>query len=215
MVELHFPHNIGTPHVLRATPADDERIVPVLVRAFEDDPIINWAFRADESRDLARKLYFETQLELAHPHNTVFTIDPRLACAIWVPPGHWKVSRARQAFLLPRITRMLGPRRFARGIATYERLQQEHAQEPHYYLNVLGVDPSCQAQGLGSALVRAGLDLADREGVGAYVETSNPRNLPLYKRHGFEVKKSFELEAQGAKGPTCWLMWRPPARAAK
>src|ERR1043166_6645043 len=106
MVELHFPHDIGTPHIVRASPGDDEKLVSVLVRAFEDDPIISWAFRSDESRDTARKLYFETQLELAHPHNTVFTVDPRLACAIWVPPGQWKVGRTRQLLFLPRIARM-------------------------------------------------------------------------------------------------------------
>jgi len=209
MADLSFPHNIGAPHILRASPADDERLAPMLARAFEEDPIINWTFHSNMARPNARKLYFQTQLDLGHAHETVFTVDPRLACAIWAPPGKWRVGWFRQLLLAPRIVRMLGAGRLARGLATFDRLQKEHPVEPHYYLSVLGVDPNTQAQGLGSALIRAGLDLADREKVGAYLETSNQRNLPLYRRHGFEVTKSFDFEAQGAKGPTCWLMWRP------
>ena len=37
MADLYFPHNIGAPHILRASPADDERLASVLVRAFDPE----------------------------------------------------------------------------------------------------------------------------------------------------------------------------------
>src|SRR5262249_2637466 len=58
MAALYFPHNIGAPHVLRASPADDERLAPMLVRAFEEDPIMSWAVPSNMARPNARKLYF-------------------------------------------------------------------------------------------------------------------------------------------------------------
>jgi ribosomal protein S18 acetylase RimI-like enzyme len=195
--------------VRKALPDDNESLASVLVRAFADDPVIRWVFPDDEE---ARRLYFRTNLELGDPHGTILTVDSRLGCAIWAPPGEWRVSLWTQFLLVPRIIRMLGVRRFQRGMMVFDRLQKEHQEGPHYYLGVLGVDPTCQGRGLGSALVSAGLELADGAGVGAYLETSNPKNLPLYRRHGFEVTRSFEF-APG--GPSCWLMWRPPARRAR
>jgi hypothetical protein len=35
----------------------------------------------------------------------------------------------------------------------------------------------------------------DREGLPAYLESSNPRNIPLYQRHGFEVLGTIQLDA--------------------
>jgi ribosomal protein S18 acetylase RimI-like enzyme len=204
--ELVAAEEIGGTGIRTAVPGDDEELASVLVRAFEDDPIIRWVFPGD---DEARRLYFRTNLELGHPHGKIFTADSRLGCAIWAPPGEWRVSLWTQLLLVPRIIRMLGVRRFQRGMMVFDRLQKEHQEGPHYYLGVLGVDPSSQGQGLGSTLVRAGLELADRAGVGAYLETSNPKNLPFYRRHGFEVTRSFEF-AEG--GPSCWLMWRAPSR---
>ena len=41
--------------------------------------------------------------------------------------------------------------------------------------------------GLGSALIKHGLRQCDAQGLPAYLESSHPRNVPLYERHGFRV----------------------------
>ena len=53
-------------------------------------------------------------------------------------------------------------------------------------LPLIGVDPVQQGRGQGGALLRHALERCDREGMPAYLESSNPRNVPLYERHGFE-----------------------------
>jgi GNAT superfamily N-acetyltransferase len=52
---------------------------------------------------------------------------------------------------------------------------------------LLGVDPARQGQGLGGLLLKHAARWFDRDGVVAYLESSNPRNVPLYRRHGFEA----------------------------
>jgi hypothetical protein len=46
----------------------------------------------------------------------------------------------------------------------------------------------------------------DEEGMPAYLESSNPTNVPLYERHGFEVI----TEIQVADSPVVYPMLRTP-----
>jgi ribosomal protein S18 acetylase RimI-like enzyme len=61
-----------------------------------------------------------------------------------------------------------------------------HPREPHWYLPLIGVDPACQGGGCGAALMRHALSRCDRDRAPAYLESTNPRNITLYERHGFE-----------------------------
>eukprot|EP01041_Mallomonas_annulata_P030478 gene30478-52615_t len=66
---------------------------------------------------------------------------------------------------------------------------QFHPEEPHWYLSMIGVDPSHHGQGLGSALLKAGLQRCDADGLPAYLESSNPKNVPLYERFGLGTSR--------------------------
>jgi ribosomal protein S18 acetylase RimI-like enzyme len=92
----------------------------------------------------------------------------------------------------------------------FEQMERHHPQEPHWYLPLIGVDPACQGKGYGSALLRYVTDRFDREGAVAYLESSNPRNIPLYERHGFEQV----ARIQAGSSPTMVAMVRRPRAAA-
>ena len=77
---------------------------------------------------------------------------------------------------------------------------------PHWYLAVLGTDPSAQGQGLGSAVLAPVLQRCDEDGVGAYLESSKESNIAFYSRHGFRLTGEVHL----LKGPQMWKMWRDP-----
>ena len=69
----------------------------------------------------------------------------------------------------------------------FEQMEKFHPTEPHWYLPMIGVDPAHQGAGTGAALMTEALKAVDRDGVIAYLESSNPKNITLYQRHGFEV----------------------------
>jgi ribosomal protein S18 acetylase RimI-like enzyme len=77
----------------------------------------------------------------------------------------------------------------------------------HYYLEIIGADPSHQGRGLGTALISPMVGRADREGVGMYLESSKESNVGSYNRFGFTVTRELHHRRNG---PTMWLMWRDP-----
>ena len=58
----------------------------------------------------------------------------------------------------------------------------------------------------GGSLMTPVLERCDRAGLGAYLESSKPENLPYYERFGFRVTGQFDMP----KGPPMWPMWRDP-----
>jgi len=53
-----------------------------------------------------------------------------------------------------------------------------------------------QGQGIGAALMRHALERVDAERLPAYLESSNSRNISLYRRFGFELVGQFRSEAR-------------------
>jgi ribosomal protein S18 acetylase RimI-like enzyme len=129
------------------------------------------------------------------------------AAAVWLPPpGRWQLSRPQRLRLLPPLVRFLGLRT-ASVLGGLERMEARHPQDPpHWYLVILGTEQAAQGRGLGSALLDQVLARIDADGMPAYLESSNERNLALYGRHGFEVTSEVAIPG----GPRIWPMWREP-----
>jgi GNAT superfamily N-acetyltransferase len=197
--------------VRSAVAADVAALRAVLERAFERDPVVDWVLRPDGKRAWGLAWLFRLTLDMALPAGQVETTADRLGVALWAPPGG-RILRLREAWRLPGFVRAVGARRLPRVVPAIEALAARHPRRPHWYLSELAVDPPAQGQGIGGALLAHRLAVCDRDGVPAYLENSNPRNTPLYERHGF---RTFEEHRLGGDGPPVGLMWREPVSAAR
>jgi ribosomal protein S18 acetylase RimI-like enzyme len=138
----------------------------------------------------------------AFAHGTVHVVNGGGAAAMWLPPGVQPDSERLEA-----LTRQHSPaERQADMAQVFEQMGSFHPEEPCWYLPLIGVDPACQGRGYGSALLRYALEQIDRTGVAAYLESSNPRNVPLYERQGFDVLG----RVQAGSSPTVVPMLRRP-----
>ena len=108
--------------------------------------------------------------------------------------------------MMPCFVRVFGLRVGA-GREVSELVKKTHPEEPHWYLAVIGSDPTVRGGGFGQALMRSRLDRCDAEHAPAYLESSNPDNIPYYMRFGFEVTGEIKLPDGG---PSMWPMWRAP-----
>jgi GNAT superfamily N-acetyltransferase len=117
----------------------------------------------------------------AFARDTAFCSDDYAGAALWLRPGV-HADEKRLGELMESTGSPDG--REARS-AIFEQMAQYHPKEAHWYLPLIGVDPSRQHRGHGDALMRYALEQVDRENAAAYLESSNPRNISFYRSHGF------------------------------
>jgi ribosomal protein S18 acetylase RimI-like enzyme len=197
-----------TAAVRHAVRADLDELEATLTDAFATDPVTAFMYPDPATRPEHSAAFLRVMLEIGFPHGHVYAAGPRNdAVAIWVPPDVELFDEPGVAKLWPVLERTLGDRV---DVVTTGLMQVTAAHPtdrgPHFYLAEIGTRASAQSQGLGSLLMREILDRCDRQGLGAYLESSNIRNVPFYERHGFEVTTELEI------APDCTLrpMWRDP-----
>jgi GNAT superfamily N-acetyltransferase len=195
------------------TVEDVPAVAAMLVRAFDDDPVANFMFAGDRRRRRGLHSFFVSQLARHYlPLGHVYVAGDDLAgagpagAAVWGPPDRQRNGLRELMELLPTAPYLVSSRihRAFRLLFAVDRL---HPTGPHWYLATLGTEPERQGQGVGSALLRSMLSVADQEGEPAYLESSKERNVALYARFGFEVIDEFR---DGVGAPPIWRMWRDP-----
>ncbi len=185
-----------------ATASDEDGVIGVLTLAFSSDPMARWS-QPDPHQYLT---HFPSIAKAfggnAFAQETAYFADGYAGAALWLPPGF-----APDEETIIGLVERTAPDAIKGDIyGVFEEMGKYHPTEPHWYLPLIGVDPSQQGHGVGSALMKHALVTCDRDGTSAYLESSNPRNISLYKRHGFEVKG----EIQVGSSPTMRPMLRQP-----
>jgi ribosomal protein S18 acetylase RimI-like enzyme len=190
--------------ICRATEIDLERLTGILVRAFDEDPLINWLVQAERREDGFRRLFSEV-MRFGLRAGEVLTTEAREGTAIWFAPGRYRMGWVGILGLLPQVARAFGPLSMLSKVLAVNEVGQRHPREPHWYLFTFGVDPAHQGKGVGGALLRHALRKVDAERAPAYLETAVERNLGLYQRFGFSTVEKVQVPRGG---PPVWCMWR-------
>ena len=145
-----------------------------------------------------------------------------LSTACWEPATMSVGAIFRMMYTFAWLLGTLGVRKtalFGAVLFKLEAKRHRHAPTAHH-LQLLGTSPAHQSKGLGATAMMAGIRRATSAGVPCYLESSNPKNVPFYKRHGFKiVEEYYHWEAEGAvdgdgqlvkgRGPVATLMLRP------
>ena len=192
------------PRIKPVPATDSARVAGILARAFADDPVTRWMLPRESRLEPGFEFYFR---RIWLPHDAVYETADGRAVAAWLPPGKAHMSIVEQLRLLPGMAAVVG-RDLPRILAGTGAMEKNHPQESHWYLNMIGVEPSGQGRGHGSALLAHTLARCDAEGSPAYLDATTERSIGLYERHGFEVTEEVRLPKGG---PPFWRMWREAA----
>lgn len=197
-VGMHFPE---AQRIRQATERDLDAILDILGDAFEGDPVVRWV----TPKGSYARYAFELTVPFCLGHGHSYIAADGSGAASWLPPAVRLASPVSPGVVWHGL-REYGPGSLVRALATLVQTQKRHPKEDYYYLFTIGALRSARGRGVGSALMREGLARCDAEHMPAYLESSNVKNLPFYRKHGFEVVDELRLVM---KGPTLWLMRRP------
>jgi ribosomal protein S18 acetylase RimI-like enzyme len=180
--------------MLDADAIDVDRAARTLAASFADDDFYRWmtpdattrvetltAYFADKLRDGAGEVF------VSDTHSSVLVVDritstrqrdtgdrgdPIPVLAPYVPLSHRELI-----------------------VDVFGAVDALHPSEPHLYIDVIASAPEARGQGDGSRLMAEWLAAAAPQF--AYLESSNVRNLPFYRRHGFVADEVVTLPYGG------------------
>jgi ribosomal protein S18 acetylase RimI-like enzyme len=190
-----------TPAIRTAVDRDHADAVQTLVLAFSADPVVRWLY-PEPDRYLTHFPSFIRKFGgRAFEHDTAYVAESMEGASLWLPPDVHVDGDAVEAVMRSSVPEP----RLDDALRILEEMDRYHPKDTHWYLPMIGVDPARQGQGVGSALLRHALARPDEDSLPAYLESSNPKNVPLYQRYGFEVIG----EIQVGTAPPFWPMFRP------
>ena len=193
--------DLGSPAISKVAPVDAARAVATQVMAFGADPIMRWFYPEAEEYLRHFPRFVRAFGGRSFENGTCYATEGFGGVGMWLPIDVHVDGGGFEALLRETVR----PAVHSEIFAILEKMDAYHIKEPHWYLAILGVEPSQQGRGIGSSLLRHTLDSVDEQKLPAYLESSNPANVPLYQRHGFEVLD----EVQIGSAPRFFPMLRP------
>ena len=165
-------------------------VISALTLAFARDPIMRWLYPEPEAYLTHFPKFADAFGGPAFGAGTAWASEDNSGAALWFPSGVHPDGESIDSVVLSTIEKA----KQDTLSATLEKMDEMHPKEPHWYLAIVGVDSAHQGRGLGAQLMERALARCDEEGLIAYLESSNPANMSLYERHGFEAIGEIQID---------------------
>lgn len=190
---------------------DVDRCAEVVADAFKNDPLYVHALRSEDekhhfSRFLVRKSLTLGEVGIvAQKDGTIMgvaSMETDSGNAFQRSMSLIKWSFLKEAMLLKKMIRSEGFKFFN----DYMRFTTSVRPKGfHHYLVFVGVSPHSQGQGVGGEMLRYlhGIVDADERSLGIGLDTENEANVGYYKRFGYELVASKEID-----GVIIYVMFR-------
>jgi|SRR6266536_1045980 len=182
--------------------SDEEALIDTIILAFSSDPVWRWCWPEAHAYLQHSARFIRAFAGNAFTNEGAYCSDDHAAVCLWLRPNvqsdEVTLGEIMQTTMSDTVRTDL--------YGVLEQMATYRPTGPHWYLPIIGVDPSRQGAGYGSALMNYALQECDREHLPAYLESTNARNVPLYRRHGFEVVGKI----QSGDSPMFLPMYRSP-----
>ncbi|KAI9801738.1 MAG: hypothetical protein M1825_003110 [Sarcosagium campestre] len=220
-----FPSKPLANGVRAVTMAEYKQAAACLAAAFKDDDVVRYPVytgdTAEQSADAKWQLHVAILecMVIAHIHKgLVTTVGPDFnSVAIWCLPGKtpdWFTLVRSGLWNLYFKMSVEGRKRFYTEFLpllhdTKANILGERDDES-YYLVYIGTKPGHEGKGYAKALIEHITKQADLNRRACYLESSAAKNIPMYKKRGFAIRKTVYLNY--ADAPVAMdIMVREPA----
>jgi len=212
------------------TAAEYRQAAACLAEAFGEDDVARYFVEVPDREHWTKEekwaLHVEILEYVTYAHilkGLVTTIGDFEAVALWMPPGqnmddYMTIFRSGMWRLNYRLSPE-GKRRFFDEFLpllhdTMHTTLGEREGEA-WYLVYLGTKPAGRGKGHARKLIEHVTKLADDGGRPCYLESSNASNPPIYRKFGFEERRTIQLQRGGRNIPLDIMVREPVTQEKK
>lgn len=177
----------------KATPSDKATIINILAPAFDANKSINYIVKQDDNRKERIRMLMDYSFNMCNKFGEIWISDDQKACALIMFNDLKRPSLSALLWDVKLSLFVVGLSRLKSILKREAMIKSNHPKEPIAYLLFFGVDTTVQGKGVGSSLLKEVIRECDRKGRAIYLETSMDRNLPFYKKSGFEIFETLQL----------------------
>jgi ribosomal protein S18 acetylase RimI-like enzyme len=190
--------------IRQARSAELAAVTQIFAVGFSQDPVWGeWTFPDLADRVSLLQEFWRPYVVAAAKYDGVIVTENLSAVALWVPPDTADLDEEDEAEVEQMLPRVCGSRASLLE-AGWEAFGRSRPESSHWYLSLLATDPASRGRGAGMGLVARHLERVDADGLPAYLESTNTRNVDRYERAGFRLDGYFDLP----EGPRVDRMWR-------
>ena len=166
-----------------AESSEIEKVAAMMTVAFSGDPFMRWMYPEADAFIAHFPKFVEAFAGGAFDQDAAFVDEDFGGACMWFPPG----TEVDEEGLQQHAIATVAPERLGQMGEIFQQMEEYHVDEEVWYLPMIGVDAKFQGQGIGALLMNSVLAKTDEMGIPTYLESSNPTNIPFYKRLGYEA----------------------------
>jgi ribosomal protein S18 acetylase RimI-like enzyme len=179
--------------MIKATYEDKELVIDILTDSFQTNQSVNYIVKQDSKRIQRVRALMDYSFEVCYDFGDVFLSDDKKACALILYPDKKKTNLKSILLDAKLILSCVGINNIKKALGRESKIKKLQPKELMYYIWFIGVNPAYQNSGIGTDLLNEIIadSLAKKRPI--YLETSTLKNIPWYKKFGFDVYNELDL----------------------
>jgi len=200
--------------LFKLTPEHVNEAIKVAGSAFEDDPLMVFAYPDEKERKQKSPYGFYMLYNYGIKHGLTYATSKNLeGITIWLPPNKvypstWQMMRYGGFYTMRKVGLKL--KAIKRTMTIFKYLEEKHkelAPFDHWYFQNIAVKPEEQGKGYGGLMISTMLKTIESDRLPIYVETNTEKSVSIYQKYGFEVLEYIIIPETPVP---LWCMLRKP-----
>jgi len=179
--------------MIKATYEDKELVIDILTDSFQTNQSVNYIVKQDSKRIQRVRALMDYSFEVCQDFGDVFLSDNKKACALILYPDKKRTNLKSILLDVKLILSCVGIGNMKKALRRESKIKKLQPNELMYYIWFIGVDSAYQNSGIGSDFLNEIIADSLLKKRPIYLETSTLKNIPWYKKFGFDVYNELDL----------------------
>lgn len=179
--------------MIASTYENKQLVIDILTSSFDNNKSVNYIVKQDNKRINRIKELMDYSFEVCYQFGKVYLSDDKKACALILFPDQKKTTLKSVWLDISLILKSVGVFNILKVLKRESKIKAVQDKNLMYYLWFIGVNPIYQHCGTGGKLMEELIADSEKMQRPICLETSTLKNLPWYRKFGFEIYHEQDL----------------------